>query len=110
MSIPPVLYQALLDEMQSADKGIWIDQDNDDEKLYAIATMDIIYKRARCVFALTNIDADDEEITALQFLTQSLETSDVAGNGTWPNKGEVPPYMSSHPPLLRLVEKILCAD
>jgi hypothetical protein len=72
--------------------------------------MNIIYKCARCVtIALADLVIDDEEATALQAYNHCYETFKIA-EGTIPNMSEVPPCMSSHPALLRLVEKIVRGD
>ena len=67
--------QTLLHERESENEGIWIDQlcidqHNDEEKIYAIPVMDLVYKRARIVVVvLGDICLNRAENTLLQSLS-----------------------------------------
>ena len=77
------LFQALLAERSSSAEGIWIDQlcinqTDENEKIQAIGSMDVIYKSARLVVvALEDILVDEDEEAALCNLMEKYKRKDI---------------------------------
>ncbi|KAL9120628.1 MAG: hypothetical protein Q9187_002812 [Circinaria calcarea] len=77
------LFQALLTERSSSDEGIWIDQlcinqTDENEKMQAIGSMDVIYRSARLVVvALEDILVDEDEEAALCILMEKYKRKDI---------------------------------
>ena len=77
------LFEALLEERISCDEGIWIDQlcinqDDTNEKRFAIGSMDVVYRKARLVVvALEDVWVDESEETALYTWIQRNERKEI---------------------------------
>jgi hypothetical protein len=77
------LFQALLTERVNPSEGIWIDQlcinqTDEEEKILAIGSIDVIYKSARLVVvALEDILIDEDEEAALHELTAKYEREEL---------------------------------
>ena len=90
MPISAPLFGALLEERISCDEGIWIDQlcinqDDTNEKKFAIGSMDIVYRKARLVVvALEDVWVDDSEETALYTWSQRNERKEILDIGADP--------------------------
>lgn len=80
--ISPILYEALMDERVSQDEGIWIDQlcinqSDPHEKVLAIGSMDVIYRRSRLVgVVLEDILLDAVDTAALRTLEETFNRGD----------------------------------
>ena len=83
MPISMSLFEALLEERISSDEGIWIDQlcinqDDANEKRFAIGSMDVIYRKARLVvIALEDVWVDEVEEAALYTWIQRNERKGI---------------------------------
>ena len=110
LPIPPILYKALVTELQSKSEGIWcdqicIDQQNKAEKAVSVGLMDIIYQEARCVVvALADVLLSQEEQAFLEsYIPDYLSIAQPERPG-WrvPHRIEEPPFLETHPILYEI--------
>lgn len=118
LPIPPILYKALVTELQSTSEGIWcdqicIDQQNKAEKAISVGLMDIIYEEARCVVvALADVLLSQEEQNFLEsYIHDYLSIAQPERPG-WrvPHRIEEPPFLVKHPILYEIYWKIVESD
>ena len=77
----PTMFQAILNERQSEDEGLWVDQicinqEDEAEKAISIGMMDTIYKSARVVvIALDDVAVTDDEAEVLEVYLDASNSS-----------------------------------
>ena len=82
LPLSSAMFQAVLNERQSENEGLWIDQicinqDDDTEKATSVGAMDTIYKSARLVvIALDDLVITDDEARALKAYANTMILSE----------------------------------
>ncbi|KAK4631015.1 hypothetical protein CLAFUW4_03891 [Fulvia fulva] len=112
LPLDPEIYQAVWDERESDNEGVWIDQicidqDSDFERTISMSAMDMVYRSARIVVvALDDIELEAHEGELLQSHMDEYESmKHVAARHRFRRKH--PPYLESHDHMYKVIRKIL---
>lgn len=112
LPLDPEVFQAVWDERQSEDEGVWIDQicidqENRSETTVSMTAMDMVYRSARLVVvALDDIELDAREDSVLSnHMKEFAQMYHVAPNKRF--RGKQPPFLDTHEDLYDVLRKIL---
>lgn len=112
LPLEPEIFQAVWEERQSDQEGLWIDQicinqESREETTVSMSAMDLVYRSARLVVvALDDIELDAHEGELLHNHMEEYKRMTHVPPGQRFRRKQ-PPYLESHENLFRVIRKIL---
>ncbi|CAK1361631.1 hypothetical protein CB0940_03012 [Cercospora beticola] len=112
LPLEPEIFQAVFEERQSDDEGLWIDQicidqESREETIVSMSAMDMVYRSARVVVVVLDdieMDAHEGELL-LNHMSEYNSMTHVPPGQRFRRKQ--PPYLESHENLFRVIRKML---
>ncbi|KAF2716506.1 hypothetical protein K431DRAFT_289365 [Polychaeton citri CBS 116435] len=115
LPLEPDMFQAVLEERDSPNEGIWvdqicIDQDSDEEMTLSMSAMDMVYRSSRkIVVALDDIELTPRESSLLEsHMAEYTSMTHVAQNKRF--RRRQPPYLETHEDLSQVTQKLLSSS